>query len=221
MGQISLWCWAIKFCSVWNPGRPEMGYSCHWHLNSSKFWAKTWSRKELTVNEGKGKESQSLYLLAAEKAADVFTKQLCPSWADKVLSDWKGTNANCAAWHASAGRDAAACVSQRVAAREFRSLGVQLPKALAPAVFNLCFGTIDGWVPQQHLARDRRMTACGSHPTPCRASTGMWTWCREHGAGSGPDLAQVAAKPPQLYTQLGQRDWIMNVCSKASLKVKQ
>lgn len=113
------------------------------------------------------------------------------------------------------------CLAAWVAAREFRSLGVQLPKALAPAVFNLCFGTTDGWVPQQHLARDRRMTACGSHPTPCRASTGMWAWCREHGAGSGPDLAQVAAKPPQLYTQLGQRDWIMNVCSKASLKVKQ
>jgi len=49
------------------------------------------------MDRGKGEESQSLYLLAAEMAADVFIKQLSPSSADTVLSDPKGTNADCAA----------------------------------------------------------------------------------------------------------------------------
>lgn len=106
-----------------------MQYSCQWHLNCSKFWAKTWSKKELTVNERKGKESQSLYLLAAEKAADVFIKQLCPSWADTGLSDWKGTNANCAAWHASSRRNAAACVWQcDLLSENFIALGCNYQK---------------------------------------------------------------------------------------------
>lgn len=49
------------------------------------------------MDGGKGEESQSLYLLAAEKAADVFIKHLSPSWVDTVLSDPKGTNADCTA----------------------------------------------------------------------------------------------------------------------------
>lgn len=202
-----------------------MGYSCHSHLNCSKFWAKTRSKKELTTNEGKGKGSQSLYLLAAEKAADVFMKQLCPSWADTVLSDWKGTNANCAAWHASAGRNAAACVWQCDSLSEnFVALGCNYQKLWRLPCSICALVQLMGWVPQEHPARDRRMTACGNHPTLCRASTGLWTWCREHGAGSassGPGLAQVAAKPHQLHAQLGQREWIMKLCSKASLKVKE
>lgn len=123
------------------------------------------------------------------------------------------------------------CCSLRLAGwfavREFHSLRVQLPKALAPAEFNLCLGTVDRQVPEGYPERRRRARVCGDHPASRRGrkvSTRMWMWCRSYGAGRGSHgsgLAQVAAKPHQLHAGLGERGWTMNICKKASLKVKE
>ena len=95
---------------------------------------------------------------------------------------------------------------------------MQLPKALAPAAFNLCLGTVDRWVPEGYPARGRRAggrervattrphTGGAKSAQGCRHGAGAMEQAGEAGRGSGGSgLVQVAAKPHQLHAGLGER----------------